>query len=241
MLPSFSSHIIAAVTLAVPADDPGGDLALLPRPWSAAADDQLGRAAAEAQNIRSIATAPWLLLRRRLASCWRSLPSISSETACATPRTPTTSDDPMTVAELTPETAKPTDVLHLEVRNLHALPGSAPAPVKAVDGVSFSHRAGKTTLPSSASPARGKSGDRPVDPADRRRPGRIVSGQDDASRRHGRADGGRRSSGQAQASARQGDPRDPRRRDRDDLPGADVSLSPVHTIGDQIIEMLRPA
>ena len=39
--------------------------------------------------------------------------------------------------------------------------------------------------------------------------------------------------------ARPRDPRRARRRDRDDLPGADESLSPVHTIGDQIVEVLR--
>ena len=69
------------------------------------------------------------------------------------------------------------------------------------------------------------------------RPGRIVGGE--IWLRRGR----RRAAGRPRAARPDGprDARDPRRRDRADLPGADDLASALHTIGNQIIEAIRAA
>ena len=88
MVPSFLSHIIASVTLAIPAmilaETSLSFLGIGLRPpvvsW--------GVLLQEAQNIRAVATAPWLLRPRRgrrASPCSR---STSLATACATPPTP---------------------------------------------------------------------------------------------------------------------------------------------------------
>ena len=87
MVPSFSSHLIAVLTLRVPemilAETSLSFLGLgLREPvisW--------GVLLTGVQNIRAVALAPWLFLPgwRSWSPCWR---STSSATACATPPTP---------------------------------------------------------------------------------------------------------------------------------------------------------
>ena len=85
ILPSLTSHILAVVTLAVPtmivAETSLSFLGIGLKPpvvsWGVLLQD--------AQNIRAVATAPWLLVwpgaRAWSSPCW---PSISSATGCAT-------------------------------------------------------------------------------------------------------------------------------------------------------------
>ena len=62
MLPGMTSHIIASLTLSMPGDDPGRDRVVVPRSRPAAAGRvSWGVLLQEAQNIRVLSTAPWLL------------------------------------------------------------------------------------------------------------------------------------------------------------------------------------
>ena len=98
MLPSITSHLLAMVTLAVPAmiiaETSLSFLGIGLKPpvvsWGVLLQD--------AQNIRAIANAPWLLFWPALAVMVSVLASTSSATACATRRTPMTTESPMIAA-----------------------------------------------------------------------------------------------------------------------------------------------
>ena len=167
MLPSFASHIIASITLAIPAmilaETSLSFLGLGLQPPTIS----WGVLLREAQNIRSIATAPWLfapgvavviavhraqLPRRRPARRRRSLQQ-------------------MTVAELAdhrriarrPTAARPV----LEVRDLATHFPVRNGVVKAVDGVSFTLAARQDALRRRRERL-GQERDGALDPADRR-------------------------------------------------------------------------
>ena len=235
MLPSFTSHIIASITLAIPAmilaETSLSFLGLGLQPPTIS----WGVLLREAQNIRSIATAPWLfapgvavvlavhraqLPRRRPARRSRSVQQVSD--AATRPPSgrrrsrPTRSPVVLEVRDL---------ATHFPVRN---------GVVKAVDGVSFTLAARPDALHRRRKRL-GQERHRALDPADRRcaRPHRLRL-DDPAPRQTARTVDLARL--------------DPRGRAIRAVRGGEIamifqepmsSLSPVHTVGDQIMEVLR--
>eukprot|EP01041_Mallomonas_annulata_P027027 gene27027-48521_t len=213
MLPSFSSHIIASISLAIPAmilaETSLSFLGLGLQPPTIS----WGVLLREAQNIRSIATAPWLFA-----------PGVAVVLAVIALNF---LGDAMSVDSQTPK-----DGVLLEVRGLQTHFSIRTGTIKAVDGVSFDVVRGKTLCvvgeSGSGKSVTARSILQIVDD-----PGRIVSG----SMVLHRPDGS--SVDLAQLGARSREIRAVR--------GAEIamifqepmsSLSPVHTVGNQIMEVL---
>ena len=133
MLPSFLSHVIAAVSLALPAMIISETSLELPGPRPAAAGDQLGHSSAgraEHPDAGHRALAAWWRPFRSSSSSW---PSTSWATACAM--------RPIPMADTT--MSLPGAPI-LSIRNLEVQFAQDEGLVRAVDGASFDLHPGKT-------------------------------------------------------------------------------------------------
>ena len=218
------SHIIASITLAIPAMILAETALSLPRSRPAAADHLVGRAAARGAEHPLDRDRALAVRARRHRGHRRHGAQSSSATACATRPTLTTSDHvarSQITRQMLPTAARTATLL--EVRDLATHFPVRNGIVKAVDGVSFD----VAPRPHPRDRRRKRFGQErhgPLDPADRRcaRPhrGRL----DRCSPRRTA-----RSSISPNSTEGPRDPRRARRRDRDDLPGADVvALAGAH-------------
>ena len=246
MVPSFISHIIASITLAIPgmilAETALSFLGLGLRPpvvsWGVLLQD--------AQNIRAVATAPWLLIsgaRRRDRGAGAQLPRRRPARRRRSVRTiddrRRTMDDMARSRVVAVMVYRPSslrcdmwnDDLLLEVKGLKTYFFLDEGMVKAVDGVDLNVPRGRDPGHRGRKRLR-QERHRPLHPADRRyarprswRADILYRRTELADDRMPPASSKSHRPGQAQAD-RPDDPRDPRQRDLHDLPGADDLAQP---------------